>query len=102
VRVRLPDPALRADLRDFFHRWGCVTYEVNDGALEVIVPDAPGERQGAASSTFTSRPGGETTRASSWSSSTDPSESRLSQWTPLARPHRRTSLYAQTRSCLEG
>jgi hypothetical protein len=23
-----------------------VTYEVNDGALEVIVPDAPGERQG--------------------------------------------------------
>ena len=46
VRVRLPDPALRADLRDFFHRWGCVTYEVNDDAIEVIVPDAAGERQG--------------------------------------------------------
>jgi len=28
------------------HRWGCVTYEVNDGAIEVIVPDAPAERQG--------------------------------------------------------
>ena len=46
MRVRLSDLALRTDLRDFFHRWGCVTYEVNDGALEVIVPDAPGERQG--------------------------------------------------------
>jgi len=28
------------------HRWRCVTYEVIDGAIEVIVPDAPGERQG--------------------------------------------------------
>jgi hypothetical protein len=37
VRVRLPDPALRADLRAFFQRWGCVTYEVSDDALEVIV-----------------------------------------------------------------
>jgi hypothetical protein len=46
MRVRLPDPALRADLRDFLHRWGCVTYEVSDGAIEVIVPDAPAERQG--------------------------------------------------------
>ena len=46
MRVRLPDPALRADLRDFFHRWGCVTYEVNDEAIEVIVSDAPAERQG--------------------------------------------------------
>ncbi len=46
MRVRLPDQALRADLRDFFHRWGCVTYEVNDGAIEVIVADASGERQG--------------------------------------------------------
>jgi hypothetical protein len=46
VRVRLPDPALRADLRAFFQRWGCVTYEVSDDALEVIVPDALAERQG--------------------------------------------------------
>jgi hypothetical protein len=46
VRVRLPDLALRADLRDFFHRWGCVTYEVSDDAIEVIVPDAAGARQG--------------------------------------------------------
>ncbi len=46
MRVRLPDPALRADLREFFQRWGCVTYELNDGAIEVIVPDAPTERQG--------------------------------------------------------
>jgi hypothetical protein len=46
VRVRLPDPALRADLRDFLHRWGCVTYEVNDDTIEVIVPDVPAERQG--------------------------------------------------------
>jgi hypothetical protein len=46
VRVRLPDPAHRTDLRDFFHRWGCVTYEVNDATIEVIVPDAPAEQQG--------------------------------------------------------
>ncbi len=45
MRVRLPDPALRADLRDFLHRWGCVTYEVIDGALEVV-SDTPAERQG--------------------------------------------------------
>ncbi len=46
MRVRLSDPALRADLRDFLHRWGCVTYEVKDGVIEVIIPDAPGERKG--------------------------------------------------------
>jgi hypothetical protein len=46
VRVRLSDRALRADLQDFVHRWGCVTYEVNDDTIEVIVPDAAGERQG--------------------------------------------------------
>jgi hypothetical protein len=46
VQVRLPDPALRADLREFLQRWGCVTYEVGDDTLEVIVPDAPAERQG--------------------------------------------------------
>jgi hypothetical protein len=45
MRVRLPDPALRTDLRDVLHRWGFVTYEVSDGAIEVIV-DAPAERQG--------------------------------------------------------
>jgi hypothetical protein len=44
VRVRLA--ALRADLRDFLHRWGCVTYEVDDGTIEVIVSDARAERQG--------------------------------------------------------
>ena len=46
MRVRLPDPALRADLRGFLHRWGCVTYEVNDDAIEVIVRGVPAERQG--------------------------------------------------------
>jgi len=46
VRVRLPDPALRTDLRDFFHRWGCVTYVIEDDVIEVLVPDASGERQG--------------------------------------------------------
>jgi hypothetical protein len=46
VRVRLADTALRADLRDFLHRWGCVTYEVDDGTIEVIVSDARAERQG--------------------------------------------------------
>jgi hypothetical protein len=46
VRVRLPDTALRADLRDFLHRWGCVTYEVDDDTIEVIVSDVPAERQG--------------------------------------------------------
>ncbi len=46
VRVPLPDPALRAELRDFFHRWGCLTYDVNDDAIEVVVPDAADERQG--------------------------------------------------------
>jgi hypothetical protein len=46
MRVRLPDPVFRADLRDFLHRWGFVTYEVSDDAIEVIVPDAPAKRQG--------------------------------------------------------
>jgi hypothetical protein len=46
VRVRLPDAALRVDLQDFLHRWGCVTYVVEDGVIEVIVPDASDERQG--------------------------------------------------------
>jgi len=46
VRVRLQDPALRVDLQDFLHRWGCVTYVVEDDVIEVIVPDASGERQG--------------------------------------------------------
>ncbi len=69
--------SLRADLRDFFHRWGCVTYELSDDAIEVIVPDAPGESQGAASSSSTSRPGAHTIRVSSWSSSTDPGGSRV-------------------------
>ena len=46
MRVRLPDLALRAELRDFFHRWGFVTYEVKDDTIEVIVPDAAGARQG--------------------------------------------------------
>ncbi len=45
MRVRLPDPALRVELRDFFHRWGCVTYQVKDDVIEVIVPDAPGAQQ---------------------------------------------------------
>ena len=74
VRVRLPDLALRADLRDFFHRWGFVTYEVNGDTIEVIVPDAAGERQGRASSTSTSRSGEDITRVSSLSSSTDPND----------------------------
>jgi hypothetical protein len=82
VRVRLPDLALRADLRDFFHRWGCVTYEVSDDAIEVIVPDAAGARQGAASSTSTSRSGEQITPVSSWSSSTDPNPSRSRRWRP--------------------
>jgi hypothetical protein len=46
VRVRLPDPALRADLRDFLDRWGCVSYEVDDDVIEVFVLGAPGVRQG--------------------------------------------------------
>jgi len=46
VRVRLPDLALRADLRDFLHRRGCVTYELNDDTIELIVPDALAERRG--------------------------------------------------------
>ncbi len=44
--VRLPDPTLCADLRDYFHRWGCVTYVVKADVIEVIVPDASGYRQG--------------------------------------------------------
>ncbi len=46
MRIRLPDPALRTGLRDFFHRWGCVTYVIADDLIEVLVPDASGERQG--------------------------------------------------------
>lgn len=74
MRVRLPDPALRADLRDFFRRWGCITYKVNDDAIEVVRPRRswPSAR-GAASSTSTSRPGEHIARVSSWSSSTDAS-----------------------------
>jgi hypothetical protein len=72
MRIRLPDPALRADLRDFFHRWGCVTYEANDGAIEVIVPTLPTSVRGGANSISTSRPGKHSTPLSSWSFSTDP------------------------------
>jgi hypothetical protein len=46
LRVRLPDPAPRADLREFFRRWGCFTYEVSDDVIDVIVPDAAGAREG--------------------------------------------------------
>jgi hypothetical protein len=45
VRVRLPEPALRTELRSFFERWGCVTYVVEDDVIEVLVPDASGEHQ---------------------------------------------------------
>jgi hypothetical protein len=31
---------------EFWHPTGCLTYEVNDELIEVIVPDAPDERQG--------------------------------------------------------
>jgi hypothetical protein len=74
VRVRLPDQLSVPIDGTSCTAGACVTYEVSDGAIEVIVPDAPGERQGAASSISTSRPGERVaTRASSWSCSTDPS-----------------------------
>jgi hypothetical protein len=41
-----PDPALRADLREFFQRWGNVGYLVEDDVSAVVVPDAAGEPQG--------------------------------------------------------
>jgi len=73
VRVRLPDPVLRADLRDFFDRWGCVTYEVNDEAIEVIVPDAPAERQGRRELHLYLETWRAHHRVSNWNFSTDPS-----------------------------
>lgn len=45
MRVRLPEPALRTELRSFLERWGCVTYVVEDDVIEVLVPDASGEHQ---------------------------------------------------------
>jgi len=45
VLVRLRDPTLRTDLRDYFHLWGCVTYLIEDEVIEVLVPDASGEHQ---------------------------------------------------------
>jgi hypothetical protein len=98
VRVQLPDPALRADLRDFLHRWGCVTYEVNDDTIEVTVPDAPAERQGRRELDLYL----ETWREHHLGlelASADPSGSRLSQRTFATRsPNRCASL----RGCKPG
>jgi hypothetical protein len=58
--------------------------------------------RGAASFTSTLRPGEHVTRVSSWSSSTDPSGSRLSSTPSRAPASQRLPVRAQTRSCLEG
>jgi hypothetical protein len=65
-------------------RWGCVAYEVNDDTIEVVVPDAPAERQGRWELHLLSGDLASTiSRVSSWSFSTDPGGSA---WVS-ARPH---------------
>jgi len=46
MRIRLFGPAHLADLREFFDRWGCTTYKLSDTTIEVVVLDAPSEREG--------------------------------------------------------
>ncbi len=43
--IRVSDPALVADLRDSFRRWNCITAEASRDTIQVLLPDAPSERQ---------------------------------------------------------
>jgi len=39
------DPALVADLRDFFRAWGCISTEASSDTIQVLLPGAPTEPQ---------------------------------------------------------
>ena len=43
--IRLSDPALAADLRQFFRERGCITTEASGDTIQVLLPGAPSERQ---------------------------------------------------------
>ena len=43
--IRLSDPALVADLRDFFRAWGCISTEASSDTVHVLLPGAPTEPQ---------------------------------------------------------
>ncbi len=43
--IRLSDPALVADLGQFFREWGCITTEASGDTIQVLLPGAPSERQ---------------------------------------------------------
>ena len=44
--IRIGDPALLSDLRDFFRRWGCISIETSGDTVQALVPEAPSEREG--------------------------------------------------------
>jgi hypothetical protein len=44
--IRIGDPALLSDLRDFFRRWDCISIETSGDTVQVLVPEAPSEREG--------------------------------------------------------
>ena len=43
--IRLSDPALVADLGDFFRAWGCISSEASGDTVQVLLPGAPTEPQ---------------------------------------------------------
>jgi hypothetical protein len=43
--IRLSDPALVADLRDFFRAWGCISTEASGDTIQMLLPGAPTEPQ---------------------------------------------------------
>ncbi len=43
--IRLSDPALVADLRDFLRAWGCISTEASGDTIQVLLPGAPTEPQ---------------------------------------------------------
>ena len=43
--IRLSDPALVDDLRDFFRAWGCISTEASGDTIQVLLPGAPTEPQ---------------------------------------------------------
>jgi hypothetical protein len=44
--IRISDPALLSDLRDFFRRWGCISIETSRDTVQALVPEPPSEREG--------------------------------------------------------
>jgi hypothetical protein len=44
--IRISDPALLNDLRDFFRRWGCISIETSGDTVQALVPEPPSEGEG--------------------------------------------------------